>query len=416
MIDESGALESLDSARARLRTIQGHWADLILARTPGGRIGMRDDVSEYRIARKVQRDLVRRAIYNADEVRVGPFVYDRSVEHSRWDRTLQIIERVNPGPFEDGGLFHALARQAATIEMFLLQEVGQKISSEFDRILLGTTAEMTSQAHTTRSKSGRESIILLSAGLIDLTYQVSKAVAHSWVPAKPSRRGWLVGLKMGIDEVRNKLSTDDAPVDLVYGTIRNWLLEGRARPADSKLAPAYFGPTVSALLNYAERFIVGHEYTHALIDNFGVSLPWVDGRFEVASDADRHLRADAVSAVLVAESARAFDRFPREIALQGAILALRVQDIADRAIDLSSGGDGEPTWTSTTHPPIDVRMESLREVYNSWIRQPDDSVNAVRALEPVIYTVDLLWEQIRERLCTEVSAGHVLHWSWYDKG
>jgi hypothetical protein len=60
------------------------------------------------------------------------------------------------------------------------------------------------------------------------------------------------------------------------------------------------------------------------------------------------------------------------LALQGAMLAMKVHEMADRAIDIARGGDGNPPWRSTTHPPFEDRAVVVDDTYRSMIHGIDD--------------------------------------------
>jgi hypothetical protein len=391
-------------ARKHLRRVQSNWAAGISF--PPGRPDPLD------VARDIMQRRISQSTDEGDFIRVGIFRYAADVERARWSRTKQIIERVQPGPFEDGTYLEFLARQAATIELQLTSAgTNPQIRPYLDRILLGTTGEPTSQAMTTHI--GDASVITVSAGMVDLMYQVVKAAVLSWKPVPPNQKGYTMGFAALAENVRAVLDADEAPVRLIADALLRWLFEGIVRPAASTLPPDLYQPQISLLTGNTERFVIAHEYAHALTDQLKAYIPQSYDETKLGP-MEKELRADAIAALIVSLSASELDSVAPNIALQGAIMAMKAHEIADRAIDIARGGDGNPKWTATTHPPFNLRVGRLMEIYRQVWLDPDPRNPWLdpAALHIASDTAEILWERARPQITAALRAGRRLHRIW----
>jgi hypothetical protein len=400
MSDLPKEMLSVTHARRLLRNIQSKWAQGVVP-TAGSQ--------SLEVARQRLAERIASATYEENHVRAGVFRYPADVERARWDRTAEIIERVQPGPFEDGGYLEFLARQAASVEMYLAAAgLDPSVESALQHIIFGTTGEPTSQAFT--RQVGDAAIIVMSAGMVYLMYGLAKAVVLSWMP-KEAPEGAAVSFSSRIDDTRIVLDRDSTPIDLAADTLLGWLYNGVARPPTSTAPPPIYHPPLDLLANYSERFVIAHEYGHALVDEFKIALPWVSDAHDI-SDIDKEFRADVIASIVVAASAGELDGVAPNMALQGAVLAMKAHEIADRAIDLAQGGDGTPSWESTTHPPFEERASLVEEVYSSLVEGVQDSRLNVAAMRVPADTAELLWERFSPRLKSELKKGRRLHPIW----
>lgn len=328
-----------------------------------------------------------------------------------------MVERVDPGPHEDGNYLGLLARQAASVELHLLRSLpDEAIAPALDSILLGTTGRPTSDAKTVGSRHSAS--IRMSAGMIYLLYQTSKAVVFSWKPV-PAPPGSLVSFSSKLEDSEEIIRSDPRPTDMMWRILSSWLFDGIARPPDSAPPPPTYSLPLDRLTTYAERFVVAHEYGHALMDLFRMGIPpWssLEKDFPDARPEDlpflRENRADAFGTMVVVGSSSALDRTAPNMALQGAALAMKVHEIADRAIDLANGGNGDPPWSSTSHSPFHLRTELLMRTYSQMVEGlPDPRLGEKVILFPA-HTAELLWTQIRPRLIAALNMGATLHSIW----
>lgn len=400
--DGASEPQGVTLARKYLRQVQAKWAKGIV---PPGMTPALVAARERMASRKAD------AVDEGEFIWEGTFRYRAEAERARWARTEQIIDRIQPGQFEDGGYLELLARQAATIELHLTEAgADPQLEPFFDRILFGTTGEPTDQATTTQILDAE--VITLSAGIVYLLYQTAKAVVLSWKPTE-SEDG--VGFSARAKDTRAVLAADPAPAGLILGMLEGWLFDGTARPPDSAAPPQLYHPPLSVLINNAERFVIAHEYGHALVDHMRAIVP--DGTDDMTlSQLEIELRADTFGALSVAASAWQIDRVAPNIALQGAVLALKTLDMAVRAIDIARGGDGNPAWRSQTHPPFSTREDRVVRVYQQFIQDPADGRLDLTPLRVPGETIDILWELIHPRLRAALRSGRRLHPIWQAAG
>lgn len=287
----------------------------------------------------------------------------------------EILERVQPGPHENPVYLDLLARQAASVERFLLDEegIGPRIAEVLPRILIGSTGEPASTAGTT--SDGDASVIKIPAGMIALRAGLARTVAQIQ--------------QTTIDE-------DSSPIGALTDTLFGWLFNGVATIEAS-----------NGLAELAERFVVAHEYGHAILDQFRVPLPWL--HCDEVDALTKELRADMVATLAVVGSAAKLDGVPPRAALQGAILAVKAHEMAGRAIDMAAGETGTPGPTSAWHAPVAARLELVQQTYGSMV---EDAGDEQLSKDSVLLATDEIWERVRPRLVAELYAGSQLHPLW----
>jgi hypothetical protein len=395
----------LERARTYLRERQALWARA-LRRRPSS------EVLAAALEHAAQREAA--AERDGDYIREGLFRYEAPQEEARWALTRQIIDRVSPGPYEDPRYLEMLARQAASVEYVLANGSGDQDESGravLSRILIGTTGEPRSEGSSARV--GDMAVIAMSGGMMDFMYQTSKALVLAWKVVPPPEGGGLSfsGRPEDTDEV---LERDAYPIELLHDLLTTWLYEGRPRAPHSRMPPQHYQWPLQLLINGAERFVVAHEYGHALMDQLSGS-----GQDESAknpdaelSDWERELRADSFAVMVVVESSRVLDLLPPNMALQGAIVAMKAHQIFDRALSTVQHGQVLPDDGSPTHPPFERRIAQLETLY---LQHHPDSERGREDLHGMLVpsqTIEQLWTRVAPRLASYASGGHALHPVW----
>jgi hypothetical protein len=345
-----------------------------------------------------------RTVQDNGSLRAGCFTYAIAVERKRLALTREIIRRVEPAGAEDGGYLEMLAREAASIEMLLHPELPDLAdgSSWLDRILIGTIGEPRSKAWTRRV--GDFSVIAVSAGMMYAYYQFSKAIVLSW-PIVERVGKCCVTFDNTFEAVERVLDSDSNPLTVAYDSLSSWLFDGVARPSNTQAPTLDFQLPLSLLIKYAERFVLAHEYAHALIDNMGQTVrSYPPTELE---QKDKEIRADVVAMDIVAMSAHELDDVAPNVALNGALMAIKVHQIVDEALHMF----GKPLPPSETHPPFDVRSDAVRHAYlfDYYFRNP---CLVPRGLLPASRTAEQLWRRLKTRLEEDRSAGRTLHPIW----
>ena len=388
----------LTAARTFLRQRQAYWAGL------AHRTATTEALAEALAFAADRRDGLER---DGDKVWAGVFRYDAGLEEARLLRTEELIRRVHPGPHEDARYLELVARQAASVELILSELLGpEQESAVLGRILIGTTGEPRSDGYAALVEG--MIVIAMSAGMIDLVYQTSKAVAMSWKPEEPEGK-WAASFSTAPEDMEQVWESDPYPIDLFHDTLATWIYEGFPRASHSSLPDAIYHPPIEMLVNGAERFILAHEYGHALLD---YDLHDPSGGDDDYDDHTRELRADAFAFQAVVRSATALDGIPGNLALQGAILAMKAHEVLDMALQVARTGTWKPDSGSPTHPPFARRMALLDELYLSNHPDPDDARNQLKGMRVPSNTIDLLWARTYPRLAAQHRAGLSPHPMW----
>lgn len=398
--------QNVELAQQMLYQKQAHWVSGLAPRPPKS---PRDVAVEAMQRRLLAADL------GSDYVQDGPFRYEATTERARYARTKEIIDRVGPGPDEDGQYLEMLARQAASVELTLL-DIDNSDDSGFDfpmnlalqRILLGTTGEPRSAASTSAMPDRSAAVIAMSAGMMYLMYQAAKAVVLSWRPvAAPA--GSAVSFSSLPEDVAAILDTDQRPVIQLSDTLRNWMVTGVARPTESVAPPPEYRPPLMILISNSERWIIAHEYCHALFDRLGYpSPPWLP---TPNTDYEKEFRADLLATLVLINSGANLDLMAPNMVLMGATLAMRIHEVAYQAINLALGGDGNLGWASTSHPPFSERAEATFLAYENLLDASDEALE----LDPAYLaaaTLDELWRRARPIFEADLASGAPIHSIW----
>lgn len=280
------------------------------------------------------------------------FRYPAELEERRWKRTRQVIARIQPGIDDDPVYLAELAREAASIELVVSTSLtrfpSQEVLALCDHVLLGTTSEIDADASS--NQQGKDALVLLKMGLIEFLYQAAKSVTMSW--------------KKGITGPDRVLRKDSYPVDLLSATLDAYLFEGKPRVAGFDPPPDEYWHNLAMLTESSERFVIAHEYGHALWQELGIhNVPAIP-----QSNWQKEMEADFFAGLYVTKSGEILDRRAPNIVLQGAFFSLEALDILRRAREIVYFGAIQDDHGSETHPPIAMRTEYLKKLYDSAFR------------------------------------------------
>ena len=387
---------NLPEARSRMRNLQKLGA--------AGRAGPPSEDASA-IALKHVREREQAAVVEGDYIREGYFRFPAVTERARWNYTRTVIDRCAPGPHEDGNYFALLAREAASVEMYLTGLGNPIVNDAVQRIIFGTTGHPSSHARSQLVKD--VTIILMSAGMIYFMYQSAKSVVLSWKPVH-SQRGST--FSSNLEDTRQILDRDPTAVNHMADLLLEWFFKGVARPSSSTQPPAIYIPPLALLSRCAERFVLGHEYAHALIDL--MHLP-VDDVLDVLGRPSgpvteawtKEFRADALATIMVMESAGDFDRFSPNMSLQGAVLAMKAHDLVEGALRRI----GLPR-NLTTHPPFQQRLDFITRVFSETTNLKDFPINSVIA---PAQSLELIWERVSPKIERKLNSGKQLSPIWH---
>jgi hypothetical protein len=342
-------------------------------------------------------------VLDGEWLRQGVFKYPVESERRRWARTREILERISPGPHEDPTYVAMLAHQAAAIELVLGDWAGSNgpASELARRIIIGTTALPRSEGSSALVDG--TAVIEMSAGMIEVLYQSSKAIVLSWKPVESDEGP--IRFDTAPEKIAEVLDHDPEPTDLLFDTLVAWLYDGRHRVRSPKMPPPRYHPPLKLLINGAERFVLAHEYGHALMDQLAS-----DGK--PLSSWDRELRADAFATLAVARSSAELDRLPPAVALQGAVVAMRAHDVLDGAVQIALHGQELGSVSSKTHPSFVDRLAVLEQLFLEWADDEQAAREQLPGLQVPARTLAELWRRVTPGLRAQYRAGRRLHEIW----
>ncbi|MBN1428148.1 MAG: hypothetical protein JXB07_07170 [Anaerolineae bacterium] len=331
------------------------------------------------------------------------FKYPEKSERLRWQHTREIIERSKPGMYENPEYLEIIARQTASIEMILREELGghpnERTAKLTERVLLATVPEPFVNAQSESEEIAAHTdyvLVFLSYGLIQFLYQATKAVVLSWKPKTPPP-GMVSCFSSRQEDTEAVLAKDPYPIDLLLGTLRAFFFEGFPRDPASKPPEGGYLLPISMLITLSERFVIAHEYGHALLHH-GLGED-IDLHFPPEVKAwDKEFQADAFAFFMVLASANQLDLLPNHMALQGPLFALHAIDVLREAIDVMRSGKIMADQGFDTHPPTKSRIESLKSSYRRFYCQNEDDYQYIKGALLPSETLLLLWKYVLPRL------------------
>jgi len=125
--------------------------------------------------------------------------------------------------------------------------------------------------------------------------------------------------------------------------------------------PPEYAPFLGWLTDFCERFLIAHEYGHAISDEMSFSA----GYSYRALKWKKELQADTFAYLFTMISAAQLDHIPPNYALQGAFFVFSAFELVRRAIDVVRFGVVQKEKQGFgDHPPTKQRMELLKQLYH----------------------------------------------------
>lgn len=372
-------------------------------------------------------DQLGRALAAADEREAAthvapPWAYTRSAkrllvpEQALWRRTREILQRSRPGPDEDGRYLEMLARQAASVEMALCNELVDRdddgpplgpaepaLRALCQRTLLGTLPTQEPGAYS-RQHEGHY-FAQVSAGLMDFVYQLTKITVQAW-PRKPAPKGSLVSFSSIPEEIDAHIDAHPELTRALHDVLRRYLFEGVPRQRDSSAPPDPYTVPLEMLTQWNERFVVAHEYAHVLHAAHDVVYP------EGGAPAEE-LAADMLAFRWLALSGVHLDRVAPNMATQGAHFVITALEVLRQARDIVRHGAVQAARPDAAHPAPTQRLAVLNDCHRRWISAEDDDLSIRGAMVPV-RTLHSLWAHLLREGAPAEWAGRPLHVMWRD--
>jgi hypothetical protein len=326
-------------------------------------------------------------------LRIGCLKYPPNLEKLRWQRTENVIRRVRPGIDEDPRYLAEVAREAASLEVVISKahtgSPDPMLLNLCDHVLLGTTADPEVDA-SSEPKAGYV-LVLLRNGLIEFLYQAAKATVLSWRPIRP-KPGTSGGMAVSIADVERILQRDHSTLELLSRTLHSYMFRGLARPRFVLRPPPKYVCPLELLTIASERFVIAHEYGHALWQHMNAAYTRPPGISEWGDE----FNADFFAWFFTTISGDKLDLLPPNVALQGGFFVLYALEILRKTRDLIQFGSIHEDKGTKSHPPNERRIDFLRKLYTKQNFKSNDklSLDVEDALVPG-KTLEYLWSKIQ---------------------
>jgi hypothetical protein len=360
------------------------------------------------------------------KVKRGPFTYDRKLEQRRIARAKALVQRSDPGPFEDPVYLAMLAYQAASLELAFPKRLGDKqVDHGWSRFLLGTIHSSELNAMAQAFIAHNYTVVLLYSALVEFIYQAAKAAVAATNPTwGPDNRAHVIATK---EHVTAQLAKDAAPIERLYRTLEAYFFNGYPRAFANEQVPIVQQLPLSPLVGLAERWVIGHEFGHG----FAVELDW---QRAPNPDMAEEYFADEQATILAALSTARVDDMAPEFALAGGAFALACLEVFERALSVLRHGKVVQAAGDGIHPTNQARADHIVDTFEryfdadpeqgpaglNFVLRPDgwkptDSElsrsrrEMVSRWPNVLYTI---WDQVHPRLLQDFESKRPLHPMW----
>jgi len=286
-------------------------------------------------------------------VRRGCYKYPRKEEDQRILHAEEIIRRVRPGPFEDPNYFALLAYQAASVEI-TIPWVNRSI---FKNYLLGTLHAPFVNAFAKIYQSSDTTTVILHSGMIDFIYQAAKVVVEAINPQLVTDGTATVRADTDLEAIKKMLRKNSAPSVRLCKTLESYFYKGYPRAFAEEKVRNEYGPVLGVLVPLSERWILAHEYGHALTKNVDFSNASNNPSWAKEFSADTNA---TISTVL---SASQLDILPPEYPLSAGSFVLACVEILERTLSLLTTGMDSEHHESESHPPNEIRAIQIVTQY-----------------------------------------------------
>jgi hypothetical protein len=359
-------------------------------------------------------------------VKRGPFTYDRKLEQQRIARASALVQRSDPGPFEDPVYLAMLAYQAASLELAFPKRLGdKKIDLGWSRFLLGTVHSSELNAMAQAFIAHNYTVVLLYSALVEFIYQAAKAAVAATNPTwGADNRAYVIATK---EHVTAQLAKDARPIERLYRTLEAYFFDGYPRAFANEEVPIVQQLPLIPLIGLAERWVIGHEFGHG----FAAELDWQRAR---NPDMAEEYFADEQATILTALSTARVDDMAPEFALAGGAFALASLEVFQRALSVLRHGKVVPAPSDGIHPTNQARADHIVDTFERYFdADPEQGPAGLRfVLRPdgwkptdnefgrsrremvsrwpnVLYAI---WDQVHPRLTRDFENRRPLHPMW----
>ena len=154
--------------------------------------------------------------------------------------------------------------------------------------------------------------------------------------------------------------------------------------------------------------MLAHEYSHVFKDLLR-HPEWI---VTTADPADvKEVQADAEALQRIGHTSLSVDRVTPNVALTGAVLAIKARELLERAVAIAKG---RPEAERQALELFDRRVALVVEIYRTLLApDADDTYLDVEPMVSTGKTLELLWAEIEPQLRQRLAGGERLHHIWW---
>ncbi|GGV22096.1 hypothetical protein GCM10010260_72890 [Streptomyces filipinensis] len=246
---------------------------------------------------------------------------------------------------------------------FLADRLELAFEGPFTRPVLGMLATGEINAVTLLAPDSQTHIVVFEDELFNFANLFGKAVALA-MPYEVRGDGW-IAFSPGIDDVRRHVRESTDAIHRFRDVVLAYVLTGRPSAASPYQTEPVVRAMSSILLDGMELFVLGHEYGHAMAGHVAdrtsrrmLGVGDVDVT-EVTWKWEQEALADIIGWKLCVGAMG--KKFGLELAHAGVELFFSACEVLDQAVSLLTTGERAPHAGSSSHPPIGIRREVVRE-------------------------------------------------------
>ncbi|PFY96970.1 hypothetical protein COL57_15845 [Bacillus wiedmannii] len=230
-----------------------------------------------------------------------------------------------------------------------------------DRPIIGTLPTGKIQAMASRHPISNEHTIIFEYELFSFANLLSKSLLSS-LPVK-SENG-VVSFSTDLDDIVNGIAKDQTGLHKFFDVLVSYLFYGRPSLAEQYNPDKNIMILNALIVNSMELFVMGHEYSHILLDHTNKSKEKKTNVYsqsinELIFQWEDEFEADGLSFIMIMEMISQNKLFDLSLQYVGVDFFFSCLSIMDRAVSLVLHGK-EVVKLDDSHPPVDERREYIR--------------------------------------------------------
>jgi hypothetical protein len=316
-----------------------------------------------------------------------------------------------PTRFEEPATYGIVKDLAESVENSMKDILG--VMPIRPRPAIGTLPTGQVNAMAIRVPNTDEHVIVFESQIFNFCLLFSKAVTLA-LPFKGNEDGF-IKMSTDMDDVRQRIEAEKEITQRFFEVVAAYVIEGTPGDAPPYLPPEPWGTVAGAFRDAMEFFIMGHEYSHILLQHTAqgektAALLGGDQAEVLAWSHQQEIDADGLGVFLLMGSADV--KLDPAMSFVGVSLFFGALAIVERAVTLLHFGE-ERQLSSRTHPAHTERLRSARDAALACPFVPEkDHVGVVQLAEVIDTITETLWERSRPVLVNLRDRGFRPHRIW----